>query len=139
MEWSRWKTLRRSNLTCKGFFSMTTLWFDNFFWFEKLLMLALLRFALLKPETHASKTPTYKTPTYKKTISYPIWSFLRWSVKGFSAWPLLISFYSQTSRQTTEWSWKKGFSAWPLCDLTSFLICKFFDNVMLSLHNIHCN
>ena len=33
-EWSCWKTLCRSHVICKGFFSMTTLWFDKIFNFS---------------------------------------------------------------------------------------------------------
>ena len=33
-EWSCWKPLWRSHVICKGFFSMTTLWFDKIFNFS---------------------------------------------------------------------------------------------------------
>ena len=47
-EWLCWKTLCRSHVICKGFFSMTILWFDKFFDLQSFLMMVVFLLFLFR-------------------------------------------------------------------------------------------
>ena len=116
-ELKRWKSSQITLWSTKGFFSKTT---STSFRFSKIL--SNHRWSWKKG------FPAWPLCDLTSFLIFKAFNncYIGWSVKGFSACPLLLSFISQKSRQITEWSWKKGFSAWPLGDLTSFLICKAF-------------